>query len=425
MLNFFIIFFGKLSVLLIRFSNLGGGSTWPGHLALKLNKRFIEDLTKDKNIVKIVIAGTNGKTTTGKLLSNILKESGRSVAHNMEGANLLNGLASTVLINSDLGGKLNKKILIFESDENAFPKVVEAISPDFVILLNLFRDQMDRYGEIDTIATNWKEALKKLEPKSKIILNADDPAVSYLGEGLRNELIYFGLNHGKPEPPKHGADSIYCPNCYNPLSYKFTTFSHLGDWYCERCGLKRPTLTKIKNFKSSLSGQYNRYNVLAATIMAKKLGINDTFSQKSLLNFKAAFGRQEKIKYQGHQLQLFLSKNPTSFNESLQAISDLNARNILIVLNDRIPDGLDVSWIWDIDTSLFSKIPNVMVTGDRVFDMSLRLRYSDISFDYERDLRLSLEKSLLRIDKNELLYVLPTYSAMLDLRKILKGRKLL
>lgn len=426
MTNLLLIYLGKIFSKAVKALGLGGGSTWPGHVALRVNPNFSTQLLfKNNDIKKIVIAGTNGKTTTGKLLSTIFAKNGLSVAHNIEGANLINGLASTLLLNSGLDGHLHKDILIFESDENAFSKVVDVIKPDYIVLLNLFRDQMDRYGEIDTTAAKWKDALLKLKKNTEIFLNADDPAIAYMGQDLKQQVSYFGFESAKQTELEHGADSIYCPKCYAKLSYEFISFSHLGKWSCPNCGLKRPKISKLKLAETNLTGEYNKYNILAATMVAKSLGIQDSKIKNSLQSFTPAFGRQEELRYKDREIKIFLSKNPTSFNESLATIKKLNAQNILLVLNDRIPDGQDVSWIWDIDTSSLREMPNIIVSGDRVFDMALRLRYSDLSFDYERDFKAALEKAINFTNKNETLFILPTYSAMLELRKILKGRKLL
>jgi UDP-N-acetylmuramyl tripeptide synthase len=425
MINLFLIYFGKTFSFLIKNLKLGGGSTWPGHIALKINPNFSKEILRKSKVKTIVIGGTNGKTTTGKLIATALINSGYTVAHNSEGANLTNGLASAVLLNTRLDGKFKKNFLIFESDENALPRVLKTIDPNFVVFLNLFRDQMDRYGEIDTTAKKWASAISNLDKNCTLILNADDASISFLGKTAKQRVEYFGLTQGTQTKPKHGSDSIYCPNCFSLLSYNFVSFSHLGDWYCNNCGLKRPKVVKRKELKTSLIGNYNEYNILAAAKVLKDIGIKDEDIEDSFQNFKPAFGRQEKINFEDKKIELFLSKNPTSFNESLSTISSLNPKNILIILNDRIPDGVDVSWIWDIDTSLLPKIKNISVTGDRVFDMALRLRYANLSFDYERDLRIAIQKALKEMSKGETLFILPTYSAMLDVRKILKGRKLL
>jgi len=429
-MNFLILLFGKSLSKFSKFLNLGHGSTWPGHIALKLNRNFISDLLKKSGIKTILVTGTNGKTTTAKLLQTILEENNRRVFLNSSGANLLNGIASSIIMKSTINGKLNYDFAIFEVDENTLPQITNLIEPDFIIALNLFRDQLDRYGEINTIAKNWKNAYQKLN-KTKFILNADDPQIAYLGNDLNSKCHYFGLNNKNFEYKiqQHAADSILCPKCGNKLAYDAFYFSHLGRWKCEKCGLTRPkpTLESLKSYP--LIGTYAIYDTLAAVLAAQNLGITKTAIESALLSFKPAFGRQEITKIDNKNVQLFLAKNPTSFNESLRTINEKNANNLLIILNDRIPDGTDVSWIWDIDfETLINPKMKLYLAGDRVYDLALRLKYSGFEVSEENifeNLKNAFTKGLREIQANDVFYVLPTYSAMLEARKILTGKKIL
>ncbi len=426
MINNSLTFFGKSFSKVSNTLNLGSGSTWPGHVALNLNKNFIKETISPKTKI-ILIAGTNGKTTTSLMISEILRDEFYSVAANNSGANLLNGIASTIISNSSIfSARLKTDYLVLEVDENSLPVALENLNPSYIIALNLFRDQLDRYGEIDSIITRWRKAFQKLENKTTLVLNADDPQVSFLGKDLKAKVLYFGLNENNQKEIEHGADSIYCPKCSHSLDFKTVTFSHLGDWSCPNCGLKRPKLN-ISSFKTyPLLGTYNKYNMLASVLIAKNEGISDQEIEDAVSNFKPAFGRQEEFEVDRKKIKIFLSKNPTSFNESLSTISDLKAKNILIVLNDRIPDGRDVSWIWDVDSSNLKTIPNTTLSGDRVYDMGLRLKYSDIkNFEALDDLSEAVKKALEKTSEKDTLFILPTYSAMLEVRKILKGRKIL
>lgn len=432
-MNLFLILFGKIFVFLSSFLNLGSGSTWPGHIAIKNDKNFIKKiLTKNQKLKVILIAGTNGKTTTGKLIQTILEKNGERVFQNDSGANLINGVASSIIKNSSVFGKLNYDFAVFEIDENSMPLVLDSIDSETIILLNLFRDQLDRYGEVNIVANKWKKALSMIDKKTILILNADDPKIAYLGNGIRNKVKYFGVR-GVSQEIDHASDSGYCPKCGNKLDYKFVTFSHLGDWICKNCELKKPK-TDIENFEMyPLSGIYNKYNTHAAVLTARILGFPDYKIARALKDFKPAFGRQEIIEYKNKKIQIFLSKNPASFNQSLATINDLKARNLLIVLNDRIPDGRDVSWIWDIDfESNLKNFKNISVSGDRVYDIALRLQYTNNESRitnhgikvYEKPIE-AVDSSLKNIRPKEILYILPTYSAMLDLRKILTGKAIL
>jgi len=428
-MNFVILIIAKLISKISTLLNLGHGSTWPGHIALKLKNNFTRDILQNSKTKIILITGTNGKTTTAKLLQTILGNSGKKVFLNSSGANLLNGITSSIILKSDLLGNLHSDYAIFEVDENALPQIVKDISPNFIIALNLFRDQLDRYGEIDTIARRWKEAYRKLN-HTIFVINADDPQVAFLGQELKN-VHYFGLNNQKFEQKnqQHASDSILCPKCGSKLEYETFYFSHLGKWKCAKCGLKRPIPELLKIDHYPLLGTYAVYDILAAVQLARLLKIPQEIITRSLINFKPAFGRQEIMNVNGKNIQFFLSKNPTSFNESLRTIYELNPKQMLLVLNDRIPDGTDVSWIWDIDfETLLDTDTKLYLAGDRVYDLSLRISYSDshrFNFKIFENLRSAIGESLKNTKPNNTLYVLPTYSAMLDIRKVLTGKKIL
>lgn len=423
---FFFLLIGKSIGFISNLFNLGSGSTWPGHIALENDKDFIKKILKKNPKLKIIlIAGTNGKTTTGKLIQTILEKNRAKVFQNEAGANLLNGVASSLIQHASLTGNIDYDFAVFEIDENSLPVVLENVNPEIIVLLNLFRDQLDRYGEVNSVADKWKKALEKIDRKVNLILNADDPKIAYLG--LNNKSAKYFSVRGKDQSMDHASDSSYCPKCGSKLNYKSITFSHLGDWSCSKCKLKKPK-TDLENLETyPLPGLYNRYNTHAAVLTAKTLGTSREDIKKALKYFKPAFGRQEVVEYKEKKVQIFLSKNPASFNQSLQTINDLKAKNLLIVLNDRIPDGRDVSWIWDVDFENNIKgFRNVSMSGDRVYDMALRLKYADYSDvkPYEV-LSEAIEGSVDSTPKNETLYILLTYSAMLDLRKILTGKKLL
>lgn len=425
-MNQLLIILGKFFSFISRILNIGNGSTWPGHLALKANSNFVEDILNESKTKLIIVAGTNGKTTTGRMITSIIRENGKTFLQNKAGANLLNGLASTLISGSGLNGKLNKDYLIFESDENALPLILEKTQPDYIIALNLFRDQLDRYGEIDSIAKRWKDSFIKLTDKTKLILNADDPLISTLLKKTKAKVFYFGLNAKNKNKTTHGADSTYCTNCGNKLHYSSVFFSHLGNWYCTNCHAKRPNPDISRIEIIPLPGQYNYYNALSAALFSEIEGINKEKVKNAFKSFTPAFGRQEKITYRRKTVKLFLSKNPISFNESLQTIKDLGGKNILILLNDRIPDGLDVSWIWDINfEEILTNNFNIGVSGDRIYDMSLRLKYASFYTHFEKNQKELLDKMVNNLEQGETLYILPNYSAMLEIRKILLGRSIL
>lgn len=399
-MSFFVIFFGKLLSFISRILNVGAGATWPGEVALHINPRILSSLSSQLKKGIILVAGTNGKTTTALMIKTMLENNGLSVVSNASGANLENGIVSALI------GNANADWGVFEVDENSLPKVVAETKPKIIILLNLFRDQLDRYGEVDVIAQKWESALGG--SNAIIIANADDPLVAHLG--LHAKTTFFGINDKTKFLPKmeHATDSIFCLNCGSRLKYEGIYFSHLGIWSCTKCGEKRPK-PDISEGKSPLPGLYNLYNTMAAMSVAKSFSL-----KMNLAGFHPAFGRQEEI----GNTKIFLSKNPAGFNQSLRTVLELGAKNILLVLNDRIPDGRDVSWIWDVDFEMIPKEISVRIAGDRVYDLALRLKYAGIDTTIHEDLHEALKTS-------EPLYVLPTYSAMLDVRKILKGHKIL
>ena len=429
-MNSLLILSGKILSFFSKKTNLGSGSTWPGHIALKINKNFIQDIFKKSQTKIILIAGTNGKTTTAKMIRAILERNSKSVFQNKSGANLLNGIASSLISEANLYGRIKKDFAIFEVDENTLPLILNVIEPSYIVILNLFRDQLDRYGEIDHIIHNWNASFKNLSLKTTLILNADDPAIAFLNKDTKAKVKYFGLKDLKVSTiePQYSADSIFCPNCRSKLEYKMTFFSHLGDWQCPNCNLKRPRLDIGYSKIYPLSGIYNRYNTNAAFLTCKTIGIKNENINEGLIHFKPAFGRQESINFDGKKIQIYLTKNPTSFNETLRTINHLHGKNLLIVLNDHIPDGTDVSWIWDIDIEKQIKDEhNVTISGTRAYDMGLRIKYGKQkpSLNVEPDLRKAILKALEKISQDDTLYILPTYSAMLEVRKILTGKEIL
>ncbi len=430
-----LIWLGKLLTGVSKIFKIGAGSTWPGHLALQTEPDILVKLSLklDKGI--ILVAGTNGKTTTAKMIAQILRykqsfsaNKDTKILKNESGANLLNGIVSALINSTNWFGKINASWAIFEADEATLPLVIEKVTPKVVILLNLFRDQLDRYGEVDLIAEKWRTALLKLPKTTTVILNADDPHISLLGKNLTAKVIYFGLNDPSIflEKSQHAVDSLYCPSCGSKLLFDGFFLSHLGHWRCLNCGAKRPN-PDLTSWASPLRGVYNQYNTLASVLAAKTIGFKDKEITKALSSFKPAFGRQEDLEVDDKNIKIILSKNPAGFNESIRVLKDFpgKRKTILLCLNDRIPDGRDVSWIWDIDTEDLLNGHDIIVSGDRALDFALRIKYSDIKPRIEKDLRGAIKYGLGKISEGETLYILPTYSAMLAVRKIIRGRKIL
>ncbi|MCF2150335.1 Mur ligase family protein [Desmonostoc muscorum LEGE 12446] len=425
----------KSVTFVVRSLRLGAASVLPGSIARRIEPRLLQLLSQQVKKGVILIAGTNGKTTTSLLLKTILENKGYTIAHNSTGANLENGLMTALLEGTNLVGTLDVDYAILEVDENIVPKVLTPLQPQIILCLNLFRDQLDRYGEVDTISKRWTKVISTLPPETVVIPNADDPTLSYLGQQLPQRVLFFGLNEPQHylEAIPHAVDSIYCPRCGHSLDYKGVYLSHLGDFTCPKCGFSKsqPTI-ESSEWPQILVGLYNKYNTLAAVTAAKELGVDEATIKNTVNNFQAAFGRAEDLVINGKKVRILLSKNPVGTNETIRVVTQSTDKTTLLVLNDRTPDGTDVSWIWDVDTEkLVQRGGTLVVSGDRVYDMALRLRYSQkspestLNLIVEEDLRQAIATALEHTPENETLHILPTYSAMLEVREVLTGRKIL
>ncbi|MBD2505708.1 Mur ligase family protein [Nostoc muscorum FACHB-395] len=425
----------KSVTFIVRSLRLGAASVLPGSIARRIEPRLLELLSQQVKNGVILIAGTNGKTTTALLLCTILERKGFRVTHNSTGANLENGLMTALLESTNLLGTLNTDYAILEVDENIVPRVLKPLQPRIILCLNLFRDQLDRYGEVDTISKRWTKVISTLPTETVVIPNADDPTLSNLGQQLPQRVLFFGLNEPEHylEAIPHAVDSIYCPKCGHSLDYKGVYLSHLGDFTCPKCGFtkSKPTL-ESSEWSQILVGLYNKYNTLAAATAAIELGVDEVTIRDTINTFQAAFGRAEDLVINGKRVRILLSKNPVGTNETIRVVTQSTDKTTLLVLNDRTPDGTDVSWIWDVDTEkLVERGGTLVVSGDRVYDMALRLRYSQKSLEssinliVEEDLRQAIATALEHTPENETLHILPTYSAMLEVREVLTGRKIL
>lgn len=439
----------KIVTGVVRSLHLGAASVLPGEISRRLHPRLLPLLFEQIDKGVILVVGTNGKTTTSLLLKQILSNCGFEVVHNSSGANLINGLITALLNSTDMTGQLSADYAILEVDENILPLLLEDCQPKYILALNLFRDQLDRYGEVDTIAQRWGKAITSLNSanpslveETTVILNADDPTLSSLGQKLKQKVLYFGLNEPELylEEIPHAVDSIYCPSCGHLLDYQGVYLSHLGDYHCPSCGFaKSKTALDSKEYPQILIGVYNKYNTLAAGLLAQEIGIKTDHIFNTIKNFKAAFGRAEELEIDDKQVRILLSKNPVGMNETIRAVNNIKKTGkssvTLLVLNDRIPDGTDVSWIWDVDTEELVKLGGTLiVSGDRTYDMALRMTYSSEEIEASKtnfklvvkeNLQEAINTALEYTPSTETLHIIPTYSAMLEVREILVGRKIL
>jgi len=445
---------GKITYLVLRRLGLGGGTAAPGLVAATLAPTVLSGLVDSLARGSVIITGTNGKTTTSRLISDILRQAGLKPIHNRSGSNMIRGLVSTVVVASNVAGRLPADIGVWEVDEATLPDAMTAIRPRLVIINNLFRDQLDRYGEVNTVAAIWEKALAALPPDATVVLNADDPRVAHLGETARQTVVYFGIEDGgcALATLPDAADSIHCLRCAHPLIYDAVFASHLGRYRCAVCGLQRPapqvraehiaitensSTVRVRagdrqlTLQLALPGLYNAYNALAATAAALALGIASTSIEQAVADFRAAFGRVERLRVGDKDIALFLVKNPAGFNEVLRTLFSGNHRqNVLIIINDLLADGTDVSWLWDVDFEMMQgKVAQAAVSGIRAADMALRLKYAEAQpvtgqTLVEPDIAHAVSRALDMTPTGETLYILPTYTAMLAVKDALARRGL-
>ncbi|MBA2567869.1 MAG: DUF1727 domain-containing protein [Actinobacteria bacterium] len=428
---------------LSRLVGAGGGTTVPGKLLALIDPSAVDRLAARLPLGTALISATNGKTTTAAMTAKILAPRAR-LAYNRSGANLVSGVASTLLAES--GAELG----LFEVDEGAFPEVAQRVRPRAVCLGNLFRDQLDRYGELELIAERWRAAVRDLPETTALVANGDDPQVGDLARE-RSGAVLFGL-----DDPRHGAtglshaaDSKWCLVCGRPYRYTAAYVGHLGDYHCESCGHQRPgldvaarsieldglesvafdlvTREATRRIRLRLPGLYNVYNAVAAATLSITLGATLDEVEVGLESFSAAFGRFERIEIGDRRLLVLLIKNPAGANEAVRTlVTGGPPRLAVIALNDAIADGRDVSWIWDVDFEpLFDGLDRLVASGDRAAELALRAKYGGVPADVvelETDLGRALDRGLALTEPGGELVVLPTYTAMLALRKIVTER---
>jgi UDP-N-acetylmuramyl tripeptide synthase len=426
----------------------GGGTSLPGKVLLRLRPEAVAELGASLPHGVTLISATNGKTTTARLVASCAREAGWDLAANPSGANLLSGVATALL--DARARRPPPEAGLFEVDEAALPEAARQLRPRVLVLMNLFRDQLDRYGELETIAARWAGMVAGLPPGATPVLNADDPAIAELADG-RPGALTFGIEDPSAALPAlpHAADSTRCRACAAPLRYSMVTLGHLGHWRCEGCGAARP-LPDVRaervelrgvhgaaltirtpdgpiEAEVGLPGVHNAYNVTAAVAAALAMGIPRAAIAPGLERSPAAFGRGERVRLGGRELVLLLAKNPTGTNETVRTVLlDPGDPHLLLALNDRTADGHDVSWIWDVDYEpLLERAAAITVTGDRAYDLALRVRYAGAGADRMTvvpDPEAALDAAVAATPAGGTLYVLPTYTAMLGLRETLVRR---
>lgn len=384
----------------------GKGSSLPGMVALKIYPGILRWFAGQSRLGTVMVTGTNGKTTTNNMLAQIISSSGYKVLVNSEGANLITGVTTAFIRSANLWGKIDCDYAVLEVDEAAFPAVAARVHPDTVVVTNFFRDQLDRYGELDTTVGMVARALNNLHG-TRLILNADDPLVAQLKQKSGLEAQYFGLDTGL-ETTQVGAETReakFCPLCGALLNYKAYNYSQLGDFKCHECGFERPQPHfrahsvrqagdlfqgeinwQVKNLELKIParGVYNFYNALAAVSTAITLNVDPDTAVRALVSYAPAVGRMDRFDYQGKPVLLNLVKNPTGFNQALAALLNQDTlQDVLVAINDNAADGRDISWLWDVDFEVLEenqlRFNKFICTGKRASEMAVRLKYAGVA----------------------------------------------
>ena len=418
-----------------------GGTAFPGLVAERIAPGLLAGLGGQLEAA-VLVTGTNGKTTTARLLASILRQAGRDVVANREGSNLTRGILGTLLGRSSYAGTLDAGLLgLFETDEATLPAATAALGPAAIVFLNLFRDQLDRYGEVDSVAAAWRRAIASAPPGCTLVLNADDPSVADLAREWEGPVHWFGLDAPDLAGDRGAFDARWCGVCGADYRYHHRYFAHLGDWACDGCGRSRPSpdtsaaaltldghgtaieVEGLGSLTTPLAGLYNAWNTLAAVAAARVLGADREAIGRGLAAAAPAFGRQELVVAGGRRLNLMLVKNPAGANQVLRYLETLpGPLHFAFLLNDRHADGQDVSWIWDVDfEGLAGRLATCCAGGDRGADAALRLRYAGLAGVQllPPNPPAALEALLAATPASATMNVILTYTALLDLRRAL------
>ncbi len=424
-------------------------TSFPGKVVQKFYPDFLSECNNYVAHPRFAVTGTNGKTTTSGILSKIFEAAGKKVVNNKLGANMPNGVASALAEGLFLY-KNNADCTVLECDEAYFSVVSNRFVFDYLLVTNLFRDQLDRYGEMDIAR---KKIIKGIElnPDIKIILNADDPSLSEIAAKLNyksDKFIYFGMTNVEyinyEKTSKSPSENLHCPVCREKILYKKRYYAQLGDWRC-LCNNSRPKpdiaaktivypdkselevtyKNKTHKFQINLGGLYNAYNALGAIAAALSEGLPAEVIRNGLLLYSPVFGRHQTIKLKnGGEMTIYLIKNPVGASEVLRGLKNLKNSRMVIAINDNYADGRDVSWLWDADFEALSGFSNVIyTTGTRSYDIALRLKYAGVNlsllevFDSSDKVTAGVENALIELNENENLVVLTTYTGLLTINK--------
>ena len=437
-------FRGKMAIRLAKFVaklclKMGRqGVTWAGLIARKIEPDILKLLSDQIREKVYIVCGTNGKTTTNNMLCTTLQAQGKKVICNRTGSNMLNGVVSAFVLATNKDCNLDADYACIEIDEVSTRRVLPTLKPHYMVLTNIFRDQLDRYGEIDITMDILGKSIK-MAPNMTLVINGDDPLSLSLAQKSGNPFITYGISEKVFDTAEDAEirEGRFCAMCGKKMHYNYYHYSQLGDYECPECGFKRPEIdypaTKIehgdhlaftvdgKHIGAKYKGFYNIYNILAVYAVASHSGVNMEGFQSMLDNFNPENGRIEHFLIKGTDIELNLAKNPAGFNQNINAVmADTKDKDVIILINDRDQDGNDVSWLWDVDFDRFTdqSIKSITVSGIRCQDMRLRLKYVDIPSHLEPNIETAIRNKINNGTGN--LYVLVNYTGLYSTRNILK-----
>ncbi len=442
---------GKLAGSTGRLLRVGGGSSFPGVVARRIDPQVLRKVVGESRARKIVVCGSNGKTTTCRMLTAIAQSAGRRVTQNRTGSNLLQGVTSAVVNGASLLGHLDADVLVFEIDEATIRHAVPEIEPDVVVVNNIFRDQLDRYGELYAVAASLERMIEGLPAEATVVLNGDDPLVASFAPAARAKRLYFGMQTDDvgTEVPEHAADTIRCVRCQHDLVYTKAYISHLGNYRCPQCGYARPPLdlevthatlgvtgpSQVEmntpagrlTFDLALQGLHNVYNSAAAVGGALALGIDMSAIPHAMASLRPAFGRLEAIEAGNRHIVLAFVKNPISYNTTLRTIEQRpGQKHILSVHSNALTDGEDFAWLWDIELEGFApQIASVVTSGTKAEELAMRFKYAGVPENRMQvvpDRGAALDKALSNVEPGGTLYILSGYTPLQELRRVMVQR---
>ncbi len=439
----------------------GGGTSFPGMVARRIDPRVLQKAAAASDARTVVVTGSNGKTTTCRMLAALAEAAGLRVTQNRSGSNLLQGVISAAVRGTDLRGRMDAQLLLLEVDEATVRLVASDVDLDTLLITNIFRDQLDRFGELYAMARKLEEVIEALPASATVVLNGDDPLVASLAPGARARRLYYGIQQarggragsaGSPVP-EHAADTIRCVHCQHLLSYRAVYLSHLGDYHCPACGNTRPRLdvavTAVRTLREAgseiaaetpagtfalrvpLPGVHNVYNAAAALAGEIALSLPRPLApaeaRGAMAGLRPAFGRLEEIQAGDRRVVLAFVKNPTAYNAMLREVLGRPGRkHVLAAHSNTVVDGEDFAWLWDVELEqLVPQLASLVASGTRAEEVWLRFKYAGARPEATQVLpgRLAaLDAALTGTPPGEPLYIFAGYTPMRELRGIMQRR---